>query len=91
MKDTTAEIEKKQRDLFMAKSPGERLAICLEMTDFARALVETRIKSKHPNISGLNLKAEVFKHFYKNDFKPDELEKIAHWLSLEQVPKLSQV
>ncbi len=85
MKDTKTKIEKKQKEIFMAKSPGERLAICLEMTDFARALVESGIKAKNPNISSFELRAEVFKRFYKNDFKPDELEKIAHWLSLEQI------
>ena len=81
MKDTTAEIEKKQREILMAKSPGERLAICLEMTDFAHELVESGIKAKTPNISCFDLKAEVFKRFYKNDFEGEELERIAHWLS----------
>ena len=85
MKDTTAEIEKKQKEIFMAKSPGERLVICLEMTDFARALVESGIKAKNPHISSFELRAEVFKRFYKNDFQPDKLEKIARWLSLEKV------
>ena len=41
MKDTKSKIELKQKEIFMAKSPGERLAICLEMTDFARSLDES--------------------------------------------------
>jgi len=82
MKDTPSIIQKKQKDIFMSKSEDERLTIGLEMIDFGRALAEVRIREEHPNISEAELKAEIFKLFYKNDFTSDELDKIARWLRL---------
>ena len=83
MKDTSTKTHKKQLEIYMAKSAGERLTICLEMIDFGRTLAETKIKEENPNITASDLKAEVFKLFYKNDFEGEELEKIADWLRLE--------
>ena len=83
MQDTKPEIFQKQKEIFLAKTPGERLSICLEMIDFGRTLVESRIKAKYPEISDSELKAEVFKTFYKNNFSPEKLEKIADWLRKE--------
>ncbi len=80
MEDTPTNIQKKQLEIFMAKSPDERMTICFEMIDFGRTLAETKIKEENPNITTSELKAEVFKLFYKNDFEASELEKIAVWL-----------
>jgi hypothetical protein len=83
MKDTPINIQKKQLEIFMAKSEEERLTICLEMIDFGRSLAETGIKENNPKITAADLKAELFKLFYKKDFETDELEKIADWLKTD--------
>ena len=80
MNDTKPEVIQKQREIFFAKSPGERLRICLDMIDFGRTLMESQIRSKNPEITDNELKAEVFKAFYKNDFPSEKLEEIANWL-----------
>jgi len=80
MQDTPANIVRMQKEIFMSKSPGERLRICLQMTDFARTLTETKIKAKTPDITASSLKAEVFKLFYKDYFSEKDLAKIALWL-----------
>jgi len=80
MNDTRPEIIQKQKEIYLAKSPGERLAICLDMIDFGRKLAESRIRSKNPGISDSELKAEIFKSFYQDDFPPEKLEEIAEWL-----------
>lgn len=83
MKETPTNIQKKQLEIYMAKSEDDRLTICLEMINFGRILAETRIKEENANITAAELKAEVFKLFYKNDFEVEELEKIADCLRKE--------
>lgn len=50
MEDTPVNIQKKQLEIFMAKSEDERLTICFEMIDFGRTLAETRIKEENPDL-----------------------------------------
>jgi hypothetical protein len=47
------------------------------MIDDARTIVENSIKIKNPSITKAELAVAVFKRFYKNDFSPELLEKIA--------------
>ncbi|MCK4664160.1 MAG: hypothetical protein KAT68_14930 [Bacteroidales bacterium] len=76
MLDTSNEIQQKQLEIILAKTPQERFLIGTETIDFGRTLVESGIKQKNSKISELNLKIEVFKRYYSDVFNDDEIEKI---------------
>jgi len=75
-KDTHKEAYNKQREIWFAKTPGERLTAGLLMMDDMKALVESGIRQRNPGISAMDLKIEWFKLMYKNDFEEAELNKI---------------
>jgi hypothetical protein len=77
MNDTSPHIYKKQYEIIAAKPLKERILMGLSMIDDARTIVENSIKLKNPTISKADLAVEVFKRFYKNDFSPELLNKIA--------------
>jgi len=76
MKDTSPEMEKIQRDLIMAKTPGERFLMAIEMFEMAKTMVENAVRSQHKDFDEKQVKREVFRRFYLNDFSPEEMEKI---------------
>ena len=84
MNDTPPEIHQKQRDIIMSKSPKERFEMGIQMMEDARSLVEDGIRMSNPGILALELKIEVFKRYYKNDFLPEELDVIIQSLKTSQ-------
>jgi hypothetical protein len=70
--DTHKEAYDKQREIWFAKTPGERLAAGLQMMDDMKALMESGIRQRNPGISAIDVKIEWFKQMYKNDFEPEE-------------------
>ncbi len=74
--DTPKEIRKIQNQIFFQKTVQERFQIGIEMIEDAKKIVENSIKSKKPQISSIDLKIEVFKRFYKNDFSEEKKEDI---------------
>jgi hypothetical protein len=77
MTDTPRHIYKMQHDIIVAKPMQERMLMGFAMIDDARTIVENSIKIKNPSITKAELAVAVFKRFYKNDFPPELLEKIA--------------
>ena len=71
--DTPKEIRKIQNRIFFQKTVQERFQIGIEMIEDAKKIVENSIKSKNPQISEIDLKIEVFKRFYKNDFSEEKM------------------
>jgi hypothetical protein len=80
MTDTTAEARKKQLEVIMSMSPLQRFMEGIQMIDDVRYIVESSIKAQNPGISEKELKAEVFRRYYKNDFTPLQLEAIVNYL-----------
>jgi hypothetical protein len=74
--DTPKEIRKIQNQIFFQKTVQERFQIGIEMIEDAKKIVENSIKRKNPQISSIDLKIEVFKRFYKNDFSEEKKEDI---------------
>ena len=74
--DTPKEIRKIQNQIFFQKTVQERFQIGIEMIEDAKKIVENSIKSKNPQISIIDLKIEVFKRFYRNDFSEEKKEDI---------------
>ena len=76
MNDTPEYIAQKQFEIIYKKPAIKRFLMSFEMTNFAHDLLESTIRSKQPGISEINLKIEVFKRFYINDFSESEMNRI---------------
>ena len=77
MKDTPKAIIRKQFEIIQAIPLQTRVANMFELTELSRTLIANRIREENPGISGIDLKVELFRRFYKSDFDPETLEKIA--------------
>ena len=73
MKDTSEDIEIYQRKLIYAKPVRERFGMAVEMYEIAREMAIDSIKKLNPGINKKDLKKELFKRFYLNDFSEDEM------------------
>ena len=76
MKDTSDEIYKIQHDIFMKKPLKERFLLNLDLTEFIREMTRRRILKANPGISEKELKTEIFKETYSDEFSEDEIKKI---------------
>lgn len=76
MNDTTDEISAKQFEIFFSKSPKERFLINLGLTEFIFEAARKRIKKVNPQLTENEVKANLFKEFYTENFSKEELEKI---------------
>lgn len=83
MNDTPPEIRKKQLEIIFSKTEEERFRMGLQMIDFVRQAARNRVREKNPGISELELKVEVFRQTYKEDFPPEEMEKIVQFMRNE--------
>ena len=73
MNDTPTYILQKQFDIINNKPLRERLLNVFDLTELSINIISNQIKSKNPGISDIDLKVELFKIFYKNDFNSEEL------------------
>ncbi len=73
MNDTPTYILQKQFDIINNKPLRERLLNVFDLTELSINIISNRIKSKNPGISDIDLKVELFKIFYKDDFNSEEL------------------
>lgn len=80
MNDTPEHMAKKQFEIIAAKPLEERLRMGFEMIEMSRGIIKSRIKEKNPGMSDMDLKAELFKTFYRFDFEEDELKRISEHL-----------
>jgi hypothetical protein len=76
MNDTPEDIRKMQFQVINSKPLKERIRMMTDMTDFSRKLIENQIRRKNPSITDNDMKLEVFKIFYKNDFDAPMMTKI---------------
>ena len=87
--DTPKKIRKIQNQIFFQKTVQERFKIGIEMIEDAKKIVENSIKIKNPQISAIDLKIEVFKRFYKNDFSEEKMEDIVKGFREYQIGRAS--
>lgn len=66
------------------RSPEERMMMGFSMFETSRALVRVGILARHPDISGKDMKIEMFRRFYSNDFNPVTKAKIISTLESAQ-------
>ncbi len=84
MRDTPDHIRKKQIEIILSKPMNERLRMTLDMIDFARETTHRLIKRQHPEFTDLEVKVELFRRTYKNDFTPEEMDRIVTWMKREE-------
>ena len=77
MNDTSKEILQKQFEIINAKPIEERISNLFEMTELSRMMVQNQIKTKHPELTEIEIKIELFKAFYRFDFDKKTLNQIA--------------
>ena len=70
MTDTTPEVEKKMREMMMARTGAERMMMVASMSDVARAIV---VASLPKDLSADELKRRLFERIYG--------ESLEHFLS----------
>ncbi len=70
MTDTTPEVEKKMREMMMARTGAERMMMVASMSDAARAIV---VASLPKDLSADELKRRLFERIYG--------ESLEHFLS----------
>jgi hypothetical protein len=68
-RDTSPEAEEVQLRVFRGMTGAQRLKLALEMSDFARELSLSRIRSEHPGWSDWEVKRELL----RLDFLPEPL------------------
>ncbi|MBI2967838.1 MAG: hypothetical protein HYY40_08500 [Bacteroidetes bacterium] len=76
MNDTSPYMQSVFHNLIMSKTPSERIAMCFEMMEDGYRLIESRIREERPDLTEQELKIEIFRRLYKNDFPEKEMSDI---------------
>ncbi|PKM77936.1 MAG: hypothetical protein CVU90_04270 [Firmicutes bacterium HGW-Firmicutes-15] len=76
MNDTSAGAEKKLLQMMMQKGEIEKLFMAASIFDMARSITQSAILEEMPGISPSELREELFRRWYGEDFEPKEREKI---------------
>lgn len=76
MTDTPNRVRRIYADFIMKKSDVERFQMGFEMADIGQRMVEEQFRQKHPHWSVGERRAAVFERIYRNDFAPDEMDRI---------------
>lgn len=80
MNDTPRSVLQKQFNIISSIPLRERFRNVFELTELSRRIIENRIKEQKPEITGLELKIELFKSFYQYDFDEETLNIIVKHL-----------
>lgn len=79
MRDTPPAVEAMYRELLMRRSPAERVRMAVSMHDAARAIIRAGIPDDCWETE-VDLRLEVFRRFYRQDFSPEEMDRIVEGL-----------
>lgn len=77
MSDTPADVVAVFTALVMQRSESERAMMAFEMFDLARALMTADIRARHPDISGTELRVQIFERTYGREFDETDRARIA--------------
>lgn len=80
MNDTSPEAEAYLQDLLAKKTPAERIEMGCSMFSFSRKLVTIALLRANPDLTPAQLRAELFRTYYADDFEPAKLELIIEHL-----------
>jgi len=79
MKDTPEAVEKMYHDLLMSRTPADRVRMACSMHATARAIIRAGIPDDAWDTEK-DLRLEVFRRFYREDFTPEEMDRIVEGL-----------
>ena len=74
--DTRPETREVLLRLWRAKTEGERLIHGFRLWNSVKNRIMSAIKAKYPDSDSIQLLVETFRCIYRNDFAPEELERI---------------
>lgn len=74
--DTRPETREVLLQLWRNKTDGERLIHGFRLWNSVKNRIMSAIAAKHPNIDPIELLSETFRCIYRNDFTPEEMERI---------------
>jgi hypothetical protein len=77
MTNTPDIVLQKQSEIIQAKPLIERLKMGFEMTELSRTIILNQIRQERPELNEIELKIELLKTFYRDDFDDATLHKIA--------------
>lgn len=63
-RDTSPSAARLQEDIHRRFSPGERLRMAFEMSEFTRSLSRAGLRNRHPELSEAELDDEMLKQLY---------------------------
>lgn len=72
MRDTSDQIKKKQLDIILSKTNGERLEMGLSMMQAGYDLTRERMIRENPNASEKELNYLIFEELYGKEFSQEE-------------------
>jgi hypothetical protein len=74
--DTPPHIRKKQLEIHLAKSPGERFECALQMMEDGANLLKEQLRKKHPDWPEERIKKEFILIYYSDTLVPELLEMV---------------
>ena len=80
MNDTPPDVDQAVMALMMQRSESDRAMMAFEMFDLARALMTADIRTRHPEISDVELRVQIFERTYGADFTPADRARIVRGL-----------
>lgn len=63
-RDTSAHAARLQADIHRRFQPAERLEMAIEMSEFARDLTRAGLRSRHPELTPLEIERELTRRIY---------------------------
>ncbi len=86
---TDTGMERKYRDMLLARSSEERLKIGGSMHATAQALARASVLARDPAASPADIRRALFLRFYGHEFQAAARERITEWLGrAERVDRL---
>ena len=82
MKDTSDAVEAKFREMVLARSPAERLAMACGMFTTAKALIRAGLLQECGDLDRAELRRRIFFRLYGDDFDEVDKEKILSLLTV---------
>ncbi len=76
MTDTQPDIYIKQLEIFLLMPVAKRFQVCEDLMIFGRKIIESAIIQENNNLTDIDLKIEVFRRCYANQFSAEELKRI---------------
>ena len=73
MNDTSPEAAALQTEIYRKMSGEQRLKLAFEMSDFARELTLSRLRSEHPEWSDWELRRELLRYAFGSEPLPPPL------------------